>query len=205
MDEPLSNLDAKLRVSMRNEITKLHRDLNATTIYVTHDQVEAMTMADRIVVLKDGLIQQIGTPMELYRNPINKFVGSFIGTPQMNFLNAEIAENELIIGKELKLNLDEGLSKKLNGIKNVIIGIRPENSRQERLILETYPEKIIRKKIINIEKMGSENHVYIDFLGAEFVIKANSQQEMKVGDEIEFILDLNKCHFFDVDTEKRIF
>ncbi len=205
MDEPLSNLDAKLRVSMRNEITKLHRDLNATTIYVTHDQVEAMTMADRIVVLKDGLIQQIGTPMELYRNPINKFVGSFIGTPQMNFLNAEIAENELIIGKELKLNLDEGLSKKLNGIKNVIIGIRPENSRQERLMLETYPEKIIRKKIINIEKMGSENHVYIDFLGAEFVIKANSQQEMKVGDEIEFILDLNKCHFFDVDTEKRIF
>ncbi len=123
----------------------------------------------------------------------------------MNFLNAEIVENELIIGEELRLNLDDGLSKKLNNIKNVIVGIRPENAIQERLILETYPEKIIKKKIINIEKMGSENHVYIDFLGVEFVIKANSQQEMKVGDEIEFILDLNKCHFFDVDTEKRIF
>ncbi len=205
MDEPLSNLDAKLRVSMRNEITKLHRDLNATTIYVTHDQVEAMTMADRIVVLKDGLIQQIGTPMELYRSPINKFVGSFIGTPQMNFLNADIVDNNIIINKKIKLNLDDGIKKKLNNTQNVIIGIRPENARQERLILETYPEKIIRKKIINIEKMGSENHVYIDFLGDEFVIKANGQQDMKIGEEIEFILDFNKCHFFDANTEKRLF
>ena len=97
MDEPLSNLDAKLRVSMRNEISKLHRELGSTTIYVTHDQVEAMTMADRIVVMKDGIIQQIGTPMDLYDNPRNKFVGSFIGSPQMNFLNVEVKGNKAIL------------------------------------------------------------------------------------------------------------
>ncbi len=205
MDEPLSNLDAKLRVSMRNEITKLHRDLNATTIYVTHDQVEAMTMADRIVVLKDGFIQQVGTPLELYRKPINKFVGSFIGTPQMNFLNAEITATEIIINQTLKLPLDEGIKKQLNGVESVVIGVRPEDVKQERLVLETYPERIIKQKITNIEKMGSENHVHINLLGDPFVIKANGQHVMNIGDGIEFVLDFNKCHFFDAETEKRLF
>ncbi len=205
MDEPLSNLDAKLRVSMRNEISKLHRNLNATTIYVTHDQVEAMTMADRIVVLKDGKIQQIGSPLELYKKPVNKFVGSFIGTPQMNFLNAQINGSTLKVNNELTLEMNQGIVKQLAQHQAVILGIRPEDVKVERVVLETYPDQVIKSAIINIEKMGSENHVTINLLGSEFVLKVSGQSELNVGDEIEFVIDLNKCHFFEQQSEKRVF
>ena len=115
MDEPLSNLDAKLRVSMRTEISKLHRQIGATTIYVTHDQVEAMTMADRIVIMKDGVIQQVGKPMELYDHPVNQFVAGFIGSPQMNFFNVTVDKDTVKFNDGSTMTLSEGMMKKLNG------------------------------------------------------------------------------------------
>ena len=115
MDEPLSNLDAKLRVSMRSEISKLHRQLGSTTIYVTHDQVEAMTMADRIVIMKDGVIQQVGKPMDLYEHPANKFVAGFIGSPQMNFYEVKVAGNAMTFSDGSTMQLPESVVSKLNG------------------------------------------------------------------------------------------
>lgn len=120
MDEPLSNLDAKLRVSMRNEISKLHREIGSTTIYVTHDQVEAMTMADRIVIMKDGIVQQIGKPMELYDHPVNKFVAGFIGSPQMNFFDVTIEGNEVIFSDGNKITLPDNVIRQLGGKQTVL-------------------------------------------------------------------------------------
>ena len=128
MDEPLSNLDAKLRVSMRNEISKLHRELGTTTIYVTHDQVEAMTMADRIVIMKDGVIQQAGAPMELYENPVNKFVAGFIGSPQMNFYQVSVSGNEMTFSDGRKIRLSVEAAARLKGrVGQMIMGIRGED------------------------------------------------------------------------------
>ncbi len=128
MDEPLSNLDAKLRVSMRNEISKLHRELGSTTIYVTHDQVEAMTMADRIVIMKDGVIQQTGAPMELYEHPANKFVAGFIGSPQMNFYNVRLDGRTIIFKDNNKADLPENIADRLSKYKNgLVMGIRGED------------------------------------------------------------------------------
>ena len=122
MDEPLSNLDAKLRISMRNEISKLHRKLGSTTIYVTHDQVEAMTMADRIVIMKDGVVQQVGTPMDLYEHPVNKFVAGFIGAPQMNFYNVSVNGQNIVFEDGNTMEIPEVIAKKLAGRKRVIMG-----------------------------------------------------------------------------------
>ncbi|WOO86793.1 sn-glycerol-3-phosphate ABC transporter ATP-binding protein UgpC [Mollicutes bacterium LVI A0039] len=205
MDEPLSNLDAKLRVSMRNEITKLHRDLDATTVYVTHDQVEAMTMADRIVVLKDGIIQQVGTPMDLYNKPQNLFVAGFIGAPQMNFFNVTLAGSELTFEDGTKIAVPEGITKQLGENKDVVLGIRPEHVSIDKVALDSFPNQVMSEEIINLERMGNENHVFMKVGSSDVILKVPSRMTEGLGDKLSFMVDINKCHFFNRETEQRIF
>ncbi len=205
MDEPLSNLDAKLRVSMRNEITKLHRDLNATTVYVTHDQVEAMTMADRIVVLKDGIIQQVGTPMDLYNKPANLFVAGFIGAPQMNFFDTKLEGNEIVFEDGTKIEVPEGVLKQLGDNKEFVLGIRPEHVSIDRVALDAFPHQVMTTEILNLERMGNENHVFMKIGSSDVILKVPSRMTEDLGDKLSFMVDINKCHFFDKETETRLF
>lgn len=205
MDEPLSNLDAKLRVSMRNEITKLHRDLDATTVYVTHDQVEAMTMADRIVVLKDGVIQQVGTPMDLYNKPENLFVAGFIGAPQMNFFNVTLNGSEITFEDGTVIAVPEGIVKQLDGKSEFILGIRPEHVSIDKIALDSFPNQVMSKEIHNLERMGNENHVFMKVGSSDVILKVPSRMTEGLGDELSFMIDINKCHFFDKETELRLF
>ena len=202
MDEPLSNLDAKLRVSMRNEISKLHRNLGSTTIYVTHDQVEAMTMADRIVIMKDGVIQQVGKPMDLYEHPVNKFVAGFIGSPQMNFFDVTLKGNEVTFEDGNKLMLPEAILKKLNGKEGeMTLGIRGEDLKMDAQNLELYKENKMKAVITDTEVMGNENNLYFQFGGCQAVARVSKYEISQVGDEIEFVFMPSKIHFFDKETE----
>ena len=207
MDEPLSNLDAKLRVQMRAEIAKLHKRLNTTTIYVTHDQTEAMTMASRLVVMKDGVIQQIGTPKEVYENPENVFVGGFIGSPAMNFLEGKL-EDGYIQMDVAKLAIPEGKMKMLrdqNYIgKEIILGVRPEDFHDEPVFIESSPGSTITADIDVSELTGSEFMLYSSIEGQTFVAKVDARNEVHAGDRIQLAIDMNKVHFFDKDTEQRI-
>lgn len=205
-DEPLSNLDAKLRVQMRTEISKLHHQLGATMIYVTHDQTEAMTMGDRIVVMKDGYVQQNDTPMNLYNNPLNKFVAGFIGSPSMNFIEGTIVDNN---GQEfqslkggLKIKLHKDMASKLktySGI-NLYIGIRPEN------ISLTELENSQRLTAITelVEPMGSDANIYFSIDDILFVCRTNVHELPKTGDRINVYFLLDKLHFFDKEKEKAL-
>ena len=205
MDEPLSNLDAKLRVSMRNEISKLHRELGSTTIYVTHDQVEAMTMADRIVVMKDGIIQQIGTPMDLYDNPRNKFVGSFIGSPQMNFLNVEVKGNKAILENGSKITLPEGILKRMNNRQGKLcMGFRAEDIKLDNLNNGLFEDSIITSAIENTEIMGNENNLYFKIGNTTAVARVGKEDVKEIGEQFKFVINVNKVHFFDLDTEENI-
>lgn len=205
MDEPLSNLDAKLRVSMRNEISKLHRELGSTTIYVTHDQVEAMTMADRIVVMKDGIIQQIGTPMDLYDNPRNKFVGSFIGSPQMNFLNVEVKGNKAILENGNKITLPEGILKRMNNRQGKLcMGFRAEDIKLDNLNIGLFEDSIITSAIENTEIMGNENNLYFKIGNTTAVARVGKEDVKEIGEQFKFVINVNKVHFFDLDTEENI-
>ena len=205
MDEPLSNLDAKLRVSMRNEISKLHRELGSTTIYVTHDQVEAMTMADRIVVMKDGIIQQIGTPMDLYDNPRNKFVGSFIGSPQMNFLNVEVKGNKAILENGSKITLPEGILKRMNNRQGKLcMGFRAEDIKLDNLNIGLFEVSIITSAIENTEIMGNENNLYFKIGNTTAVARVGKEDVKEIGEQFKFVINVNKVHFFDLDTEENI-
>ena len=205
MDEPLSNLDAKLRVSMRNEIRKLHRELGSTTIYVTHDQVEAMTMADRIVVMKDGIIQQIGTPMDLYDNPRNKFVGSFIGSPQMNFLNVEVKGNKAILENGSKITLPEGILKRMNNRQGKLcMGFRAEDIKVDNLNIGLFEDSIITSTIENTEIMGNENNLYFKIGNTTAVARVGKEDVKEIGEQFKFVINVNKVHFFDLDTEENI-
>ena len=205
MDEPLSNLDAKLRVSMRNEISKLHRELGSTTIYVTHDQVEAMTMADRIVVMKDGIIQQIGTPMDLYDNPRNKFVGSFIGSPQMNFLNVEVKGNKAILENGSKITLPEGILKRMNNRQGKLcMGFRAEDIKLDNLNIGLFEDSIITSAIENTEIMGNENNLYFKRGNTTAVARVGKEDVKEIGEQFKFVINVNKVHFFDLDTEENI-
>lgn len=202
MDEPLSNLDAKLRVSMRTEISKLHREMGATTIYVTHDQVEAMTMADRIVIMKEGVIQQVGKPMELYDHPVNKFVAGFIGSPQMNFFDVTLKGNEVTFEDGNKLMLPETILKKLNGKEGeMTLGIRGEDLKMDGQNLELYKENKMKAVITDTEVMGNENNLYFQFGGCQAVARVSKYEISQVGDEIEFVFMPSKIHFFDKETE----
>ena len=211
MDEPLSNLDAKLRVQMRTEISKLHQRLQTTIIYVTHDQTEALTMGTRIVVMKDGYIQQVDTPSSLYERPNNMFVAGFIGSPQMNFINAKVdkrgEEVHLVFGKE-DIKLPEGKAKKLEGTeyvgKEVVMGIRPENVHDEAMYLETLSESIVDAEVEVVEMLGSETLLYLVVDEVDFVARVNPRTKAKPGDRIKVAFETNKIHLFDKETEKTI-
>ena len=204
MDEPLSNLDAKLRISMRNEISKLHRKLGSTTIYVTHDQVEAMTMADRIVIMKDGVVQQVGTPMDLYEHPVNKFVAGFIGAPQMNFYNVSVNGQTIVFEDGNSMEIPEVIAKKLAGRKRVIMGIRGEDIKFDPANLEVYAGNEQKAVINNTEIMGNENNLYFEFGGETTVARVTKYDVSQIGDDVTFVFMSHKLHFFDIETEEVI-
>lgn len=204
MDEPLSNLDAKLRISMRNEISKLHRKLGSTTIYVTHDQVEAMTMADRIVIMKDGVVQQVGAPMDLYEHPVNKFVAGFIGAPQMNFYNVSVNGQTIVFEDGNSMEIPEVIAKKLAGRKRVIMGIRGEDIKFDPANLEVYAGNEQKAVINNTEIMGNENNLYFEFGGETTVARVTKYDVSQIGDDVTFVFMPHKLHFFDIETEEVI-
>ncbi|MFC4619054.1 ABC transporter ATP-binding protein [Camelliibacillus cellulosilyticus] len=207
MDEPLSNLDAKLRVQMRAEISKLHQRLQTTTIYVTHDQTEAMTMATRIVVMKDGVIQQVGSPKDVYDLPENVFVGGFIGSPAMNFLNVKLEDGQVVIG-DVKLNVPEGKMKTLRDgnyvNKEIIMGIRPEDMHDEPIFIESTKDTSFEATIDVSELMGAETYLYSSIGGQEFIARVDSRSDVSSGQKLTLAIDMNKAHFFDPETENRI-
>ncbi|MDF1509418.1 sn-glycerol-3-phosphate ABC transporter ATP-binding protein UgpC [Robertmurraya sp. DFI.2.37] len=207
MDEPLSNLDAKLRVQMRAEIVKLHRRLETTTIYVTHDQTEAMTMASRLVVMKDGIIQQVGAPKEVYENPENIFVGGFIGSPSMNFFNGKIEEGKFVTGSTA-IDIPEGKMKMLRSQgyvgKEVILGIRPEDIHDEQLFIEASQGSKLQVKVDVAELTGAETMIYSSLEDQDFVARIDSRSQIAPGETIDIAFDMNKVHFFDKETEMRI-
>lgn len=201
MDEPLSNLDAKLRVSMRTEISRLHRELGATTIYVTHDQVEAMTMADRIVIMKDGIVQQVGRPMELYDHPANRFVAGFIGSPQMNFFNVTVGENKIRFEDGNEISLPKEAADILGGRKgDMILGIRGEDVKADAQSMEQYGQDKLQAVITNTEVMGNENNIYFTFGESQAVARVSKYELGRIGDKIEFVFVPSKMHFFDKQT-----
>ncbi|MBR1629136.1 MAG: sn-glycerol-3-phosphate ABC transporter ATP-binding protein UgpC [Lachnospiraceae bacterium] len=211
MDEPLSNLDAKLRVQMRIEISKLHERLGATIIYVTHDQTEAMTLGTRIVVMKDGIVQQIDTPHNLYMSPGNVFVAGFIGSPQMNFMDAKIEANgdkvTAIVG-DTKLAVPVSKAKSLisggySG-KTVLMGIRPEDIHDSQMFIDTSPNTVFDAQIRVYELLGAEVFLYFDYAGVQLTARVDPRTTARMGDKVRFAFDMEKAHFFDKDTEKTI-
>lgn len=208
MDEPLSNLDAKLRVQMRTEISKLHKRLQTTFVYVTHDQTEAMTMGTRIVVMKDGLVQQVDTPQNLYKHPLNMFVAGFIGSPQMNFLEGKLVElgGNLIVnfGKD-SISVPEDKAKLLKDGgyigKDIIMGIRPENIDDSEEYLLLHKDSIIEAKVEVTELMGAETYIYMSKDKSNLVAKVNGSSTVKMDDIIKIALDNTKIHIFDKETE----
>ena len=230
LDEPLSNLDAKLRATMRTELTKLHKRVETTFIYVTHDQVEAMTMATRIVVMKDGLIQQVDTPQNLYDNPVNLFVAGFIGTPQMNFINGTLTQDKNtkdvyfnFDGNSLKLPPEKATNEELQEYigKEVIAGLRPECIHDAPMQLEVFKDSCITVDVDVTELMGAEIYLYLNSYdrtpkegmstGKEIatdvnrlIARVSSRSTSRAGDTIRVALDISRIHIFDKDTEKCI-
>ena len=200
-DEPLSNLDAKMRVQMRAEISKLHKRLQATMIYVTHDQLEAMTMGDRIVVMKNGLVQQIADPITLYEKPLNKFVAGFIGTPAMNFKKRTgIYFNE--DNFEIKLP-DSFTSQVENHVgKEVILGIRPEDIHDKMDASNASPDNTINATVEIIEPLGAEAYVYLTTGKSPFIARVPSYDQIEINQDIELVFNMQKAHIFDKETEK---
>ncbi len=211
MDEPLSNLDAKLRVQMRVEISKLHQRLETTIIYVTHDQTEAMTLGTRIVVMKDGLIQQCDSPINLYNYPTNLFVAGFMGSPAMNFIDAEVGkegEKVTLTFEGNKITVPEAKAKTLiDGDyigKTVVMGIRPEDIHDDEIMISSNPDAVIKTTIKLYELLGAEVYLYFDLGKTSCTARVNPRTTARVGDDISFAFDLNKLHVFDKETEKVI-
>lgn len=208
MDEPLSNLDAKLRVHMRKEIAKLHNELNATMIYVTHDQTEAMTLADRIVIMNQGVIQQIGTSFEVYNHPNNAFVASFMGSPAMNIHEVTYEDGHIYDGKGFVLKVNEPFRKVLDEQgyqgQTVLFGIRPEDIQTEQIILEASQGSVVETKVIISELTGADSILYLDVFGTEYVSLVDSRDYHAPGDVVSVAFNMNKAHFFDKDNEKLI-
>lgn len=208
MDEPLSNLDAKLRVQMRAELIRLHEELKTTFVYVTHDQTEAMTMGSRICVMKDGIIQQVATPEEIYNNPDNLFVAGFIGSPQMNFYRGTLIEDGAryyLLGHnkefgEFRFPIEKENDEILRSYagKQIVLGVRPEH-------LEFIKEEGLMAKVMVTELLGSETYVHIHVQGEIHTIKTNASTHIKSGDIVRVIPDKTKIHLFDPETEKSLF
>jgi multiple sugar transport system ATP-binding protein len=210
MDEPLSNLDAKLRVQMRLEISKIHQKLGATIIYVTHDQTEAMTLGSRIVVMKDGIVQQVDSPTNLYNKPCNLFVAGFIGSPQMNFMDAvcKINGNDVVLqigNSKFPVPADKAkqLIKGNYNNKTVVLGIRPEDVT-EASAADVKGGQTIQANIKFFELLGAEVYLYFDLEGTQMTARTSASTKLKTGDPAKFSLDMNKIHVFDKDTEKAI-
>ncbi len=212
MDEPLSNLDAKLRVQMRSEISKIHESVGATTVYVTHDQTEAMTMADRIVVMKDGYIQQIGTPKEVYSNPENIFVGGFIGSPAMNFIKGVVNKDKFVIKstneeeKDVSIKLGKEDVNRLKDYqdKEVVLGVRPEAIYLKDDINNTKPTNHISLVCDFAELLGYELVIYTYVNGQKLIFKTSIANEIKNRDKIQVCFNEDNLYFFDAETTKRI-
>ena len=208
LDEPLSNLDAKLRNHMRAEITRLHDVLGTTFVYVTHDQTEAMTMGDRIVVMRNGYIQQVDTPQDLYDKPNSIFVAGFIGSPQMNFLDATLMKQgdcfSLKIG-DMLIPVARGkcYGSDLEGYvnKTVVVGIRPEDIHNEDIFIKVSPESAFEAEIDLAELMGSEMHLHFEFQGHRVIARVPSRIMTKKGDKVKLSIDMHKIHIFDKETE----
>lgn len=209
LDEPLSNLDAKLRTNMRTEIKKLHRRLGTTFIYVTHDQTEAMTMGDRIVVMKDGVIQQVDSPQNLYKHPQNMFVAGFIGSPQMNFLDATLCKRDgkLILSlaeNELDITDSFGGKKEIAGYldKPVKVGIRPEDVTVDGEFITQNPDKVLTAKLEVSELMGSESYLYLDYSGQK--LTARVAADSTINETVELGILTDKIHLFDPNSTANI-
>ena len=211
MDEPLSNLDAKLRGQMRVEISRLHQRLGTTIIYVTHDQVEAMTMGTRIVVMKDGVIQQVDSPINIYNNPANLFVAGFIGSPQMNFLEGKIEKdgnNVFAVFGNNKITLPKPkadvLVKEGYVGKSVTFGIRPEHLSDNDELIAAHPGSIVKGHVEVIELMGSESYIYTKCGNSQMNVKVEGSTALKIGEVANLYLNTEKLHVFDKETELRI-
>ncbi len=221
LDEPLSNLDAKLRAQMRTEISKLHKKLGTTFIYVTHDQTEAMTMGDRIVVMKDGFIQQIDSPTNLYNNPVNQFVAGFIGSPQMNFIDSKLLKKDgkyvVEFGSEdtkttrgvkytveiPEAKADAEVLEPMVG-KEVVLGIRPECIHDEEMFLSTAKTGVIDTTVEVTEMMGAETYLYLNCEGIPLTARVSPRSTARPQDKIKVAIDPNRIHIFDKETEKSL-
>lgn len=211
MDEPLSNLDAKLRVQMRTEISKLYQSLETTFIYVTHDQVEALTMGTRIVVMKDGIIQQVDTPLNIYNTPSNLFVAGFIGSPQMNLLHGTVAEKGGKLFAEFEGNsieIPEAKAKVLKEkgyvAKEVVFGIRPEHLDDEQEIVNANPNAVLTGNVEVVERMGAESYIYFKCGEVSMTARVDGSTKFDPKDVIKLAVERENIHVFDKDTELRI-
>ena len=208
LDEPLSNLDAKLRVQMRTEINKLHKKLDTTFIYVTHDQTEAMTMGTRIVVMKDGIVQQVDAPMNLYLKPVNMFVAGFIGSPQMNFVEGKLTEKNGGVYFEFEdasIRIPDGKATaeevKAHIGKEVVMGIRPEDINDDEASVSLNAENNVDAFVDVTEMMGAETYLYLKIAGKSFTARVDQRTTSKMNDTIKVAFDTNKIHLFDKETE----
>ncbi|HMP89985.1 MAG TPA: sn-glycerol-3-phosphate ABC transporter ATP-binding protein UgpC [Kiritimatiellia bacterium] len=204
-DEPLSNLDAKMRVQMRMEISKLHTRLSSTMIYVTHDQVEAMTMGDRIVVMKDGVIQQVAEPLELYDRPANQFVAGFIGSPPMNFFNGQIEQKSgglWFTENSFSVRIDEQKASRYVSYvgKKVVFGIRPEDITDALYSSHPQPDQQIKAKVEVVEPMGAEVYLYLGTGKHTFVARMGAGQKAEVNQTLSLVFNMKKTHFFNATT-----
>ena len=209
LDEPLSNLDAKLRAQMRTELSKLHLRLGTTFIYVTHDQTEAMTMGDRIVVMKDGFIQQVDTPQNLYDYPVNEFVAGFMGSPQMNFIDGTLGKDgndyTVTFGKctiKVPAKKAEGTSIADYVGKEIVFGIRPEDVHDEPEFIAKVGGAHVTADVEVTELMGAETYLYLNCEGSAVTARVEPTSTAKSGDKCQIAFDLNKMHLFDKETEK---
>ncbi len=212
LDEPLSNLDAKLRGQMRTEITKLHHKLGTTFIYVTHDQVEAMTMGTRIVVMKDGFIQQVDAPQNLYDYPANQFVAGFIGTPQMNFFDATLTASNGDMFVEFgghSIKITKPMQDRIIGDyvgKKVVLGIRPDDIHDEQIFIESSPDTVVEGYVDVLEKLGSETLLYLNIAGREgyTIARVDPRTSVVRDTTVKFAIDAKHIHLFDAETQMSI-
>lgn len=208
MDEPLSNLDAKLRVQMRGELIKLHNKIETTTIYVTHDQIEAMTMASRIVVMKDGYIMQVGSPKEIYDHPNNMFVAGFIGTPPMNFIHGRVSKEGIFTaGKHtIELPQDKFEIVKYHKMieKEIVLGIRPEDIHDDQVVKKAYPNATLDLVVDVAELLGAETNIYTLVHESNICASVDARTNIHIGDKLQLTLDMNKVHFFDPETQQSL-